>query len=59
MKHYKRSNIDYEYWKHPPKGYPYKVWWDIIAGPPGYQLSILQEYDIIFDQYDERIRRLK
>lgn len=37
---------------------PEKIWWKIVAGPPGYKLSILQEYDLIFDDYDRRIRKL-
>lgn len=37
---------------------PQKVWWEIVAGPPGAKLSILQEYDLIFDDYDRRIRKL-
>lgn len=37
---------------------PYKIWWNIIAGPPGYKLDILQEYDLIFDDYDLKIRKL-
>ena len=37
---------------------PQIIWWKIIAGPPGYKLDILQEYDLIFDDYDRRIRKL-
>lgn len=56
----KRINrrIDYDYWKHPEEGYPQKIWWKIIAGPPGFRLSILQEYDLIFDEDDYKIRRI-
>lgn len=36
---------------------PYKVWWNVVV-PKDYKLSILQEYDLIFDDYDLRIRKL-
>jgi len=34
------------------------IWWRIIAGPPGAKLSILQDHDLIFDDYDLKIRKL-
>jgi hypothetical protein len=35
---------------------PTKIWWKVIAGER--KLSILEEYDLIFDDYDRRIRKL-
>lgn len=52
-----RRHEDYEYWKHPPKGYPKTIWWEVIAGPK--DLSILQEYDLIFDERDLQIRKIE
>ena len=54
---YFKKPIDYEYWKHPEKGYPKTVKWIIIAGEG--PLSQLQETDIIFDKHDEKIRKIE
>lgn len=48
-----------DYLKYTEKGYPKKIWWKIIAGPPDFRLSILQEYDLIFDEYDYKIRKIE
>lgn len=37
---------------------PKTIWWKVVAGPPEYKLDILQEYDLIFDEYDLKIRKL-
>jgi len=47
----KRFNLSYLEQK------PYRIWWDVIA-PKGYKLSILQESDLIYDDYDLKIRKL-
>lgn len=52
----KIPQIRYDYWKYPEKGYPRKIWWKVIAGDRN--LSIIQEYDVIFDEYDYKIRKL-
>ena len=55
---FKRIKLeDYEYWKHPPKGYPKTIWWNVIAGPSN--LSMLQDHDVIFDAYDLKIRKIE
>ena len=36
---------------------PTKIWWKVIA-PKGAKLSQLQEYDLVFDDYDLKIRKL-
>lgn len=36
---------------------PYRIWWKVIA-PKGAKLSILQESDLIYDNYDLNIRKL-
>jgi hypothetical protein len=43
-----------EYLKKKPK----RLNWKVIAGPPGFELSSLQEYDLIFDEFDLRMRKL-
>lgn len=37
---------------------PERVFWKIIAGPPGYKLDILQESDLVYDKHDRKIRQL-
>lgn len=32
--------------------------WKVVAGPPDYCLDYLQTYDLIFDDYDLKIRKL-
>lgn len=59
MKIRRKQVKSYDYWRYPEKGYPRKIWWDIVAGPPGYRLDIIQEYDLIFDEYDYKIRKLE
>ena len=51
------NNKKLGYWKEPQKPYPKKIWWEVIA-PRGAKLSILQEYDVVFDDYDMKIRQL-
>jgi hypothetical protein len=36
---------------------PEIVWWDVVA-PIGARLSVLQDHDLIYDEYDRRIRKL-
>lgn len=36
---------------------PWKIWWKAVA-PAGAKLSQLQEYDLIFDDYDLKIRKI-
>ena len=52
-----KKNEDYEYWKHPEKGYPKTIWWNVLAGPNN--LSMLQDHDIVFDAYDLKIRKIE
>ena len=47
---------NYDYWKNPEKPYPYTVYWKIVAGSR--KLDVLEDHDIIFDEYDEKIRKL-
>lgn len=43
---------------------PYNIWWKVIAGPPPKKggrsspISALQDHDLIFDDYDLKIRKL-
>ena len=41
------------------KNKPYNIWWKIYAGPPGYRLNALQDHDLIFDDYDLKIRKIE
>ena len=47
-----------------PKGLEYlnnkpkTIWWEIIAGPPGYKLNALTDHDLVFDSHDYKIRQL-
>jgi hypothetical protein len=34
------------------------IWWKIIAGPPNRKLSVLEDHDVVFDDYDLKIRKL-
>lgn len=36
---------------------PYTIWWKVIAGDPR-TISVLQDHDLIFDDYDLKIRKL-
>ena len=49
------TNLDY--WKQPEKPYPLVVNWRVVA-PKGAQLSPLQQYDVLFDDQDCKIRQL-
>ena len=37
---------------------PKTIKWKIIAGPTGYELSSLQDHDLVFDEHDYKIRGL-
>lgn len=37
---------------------PVSINWKIVAGPPNYKLSVLQDHDLIFDQKDLDIRHM-
>jgi len=37
---------------------PKFIHWKVIAEAPGKQLSFYESYDLIYDEYDLRIRRL-
>lgn len=51
------NNKNYDYWKYPEKPYPKTIWWDVVA-PKGYKLNALMDHDIVFDDYDMKIRKL-
>jgi hypothetical protein len=36
---------------------PKTIWWKVVS-PPEARLSILQDHDLIFDDYDLKIRKL-
>jgi len=55
-KNWTRMRENYDYWKNPEKPYPYTVYWKIVAGSR--KLDVLEDHDIIFDEYDEKIRKL-
>jgi hypothetical protein len=55
MKKYYDKKYNLNYLQNKPE----RIWWEIVAGPPGAKLSILQEYDLIFDDIDLRIRKLE
>lgn len=38
---------------------PVKIRWKVVAGPPKFKLSFIQSYDIVFDQFDYKIRGLE
>lgn len=50
----RRLNVDY--WKEPEEGYPKTIYWKVIAG--NRRLSVLEDHDIVFDDYDLKIRRI-
>lgn len=52
-----KRHVNYDYLRQTEEGYPYKIFWKVIA-PADARLSCLQEYDVIFDKYDENIRKL-
>lgn len=37
---------------------PKTIYWKVIA-PKDYKLSVLEDHDLIFDDYDLKIRKLK
>jgi hypothetical protein len=37
--------------------YPFKIWWKVVV-PKSYRLSVLQEYDLILEETDLRIRKI-
>lgn len=37
---------------------PKKLNWKIVVGPPRYELSDIQKYDLIFDTRDLKIRQM-
>ena len=48
---------NYNYRLEVKKPYPKTIWWDVVA-PKGAKLSILQDHDIVFDDYDMKMRQL-
>lgn len=42
-----------DYIKNCEKGYPKRLYWKVIAGPP---LTFAQQQDLIFDERDYKIR---
>jgi hypothetical protein len=52
-KQYIKHSLDYL------MGRPKTIWWKVVTGPPGYKLSILQEYDLVFDKKDCEIRKIE
>ena len=57
MKMTKKPPKDTNYWKYPKEGFPKTIYYKIIAG--NRRLSILEETDIIFDEYDLKIRKIE
>lgn len=51
------NNKNFNYWKETTKPYPKTIWWDVVV-PKGAKLSIMQDHDIVFDDYDMKIRGL-
>jgi len=51
------NNKNPDYWKNPEKPYPQTIWWEVVA-PKGYELGVMQDHDIVFDDYDMKIRQL-
>lgn len=51
------NNKNYNYWKETEKPYPKTIWWDVVA-PKDFVLSMLQDHDVVFDDYDMKIRQL-
>ena len=49
------SNLP-DYIKHAEKPFPRKIFWKHIAGP---KLTEIQKYDIVYDNYDLKIRKIK
>ena len=45
------------YWKETEKPYPKTIWWEVVA-PKGAELSMMQDHDVVFDDYDMKIRQL-
>jgi hypothetical protein len=52
-----KKNDSTDYWKYPEKPFPIEVKWKAIA-PKKAKLSVLQQYDVIFDNHDCKIRQL-
>lgn len=46
------KNLQYLYKK------PKTIWWEVIA-PKGAKLTVLQDHDLVFDQYDYKMRRIE
>lgn len=44
------------YWKYPEEGFPRMIWWKVVAGD--FKLTPIMDHDIVFDNYDLKIRRL-
>ena len=44
-----------DYIKNCEKGYPKRIFWEVIAGP---KLTYAQEQDLVFDERDYKIRGL-
>lgn len=51
------NNKNYDYWKYPEKPYPKNINWVVVA-PKGYKLEPLMDHDLVFDDYDMKIRQL-
>lgn len=51
------NNKNYDYWKNPEKPYPKNIYWEVIA-PKGERLNVLMDHDVVFDDYDMKIRQL-
>ena len=39
------------------KNKPKTIWWTVVA-PKGAKLTVLQDHDVIFDDYDLKIRQI-
>jgi len=47
------KTISTEYLKNTEKGFPKQIFWKKVAGP---ELDPIQMYDIVYDEYDLKIR---
>ena len=56
MKRWGKMRENYNYWKFPEKGYPQTIYWKIIAG--NRKLDVLEDHDLVFDEYDYHIRKI-
>lgn len=56
MQRKQKVNTNLDYLHFPSQGYPKKIYWKHIVGP---ELHPIQMYDIIYDDTDWKIRKMK